>query len=165
MRRCGVPSLDDRGAALPLDSARPGRGLQPRQVPRRQCGVPPTASPLPLKRRARVVCAYSRFLGGFLRRAPLGVEPRPYVRRDRGRLDAVPTLQLDLGTILPLEKARCWRCRSSGATALARHASSLAGRRGGRDVASSRQGRRGVSLRQLRTRQRTALGSCAITEA
>jgi hypothetical protein len=33
VRRCSVPALDDRRATLPLGSARPGRGLQPRQMP------------------------------------------------------------------------------------------------------------------------------------
>jgi hypothetical protein len=91
----------------------------------RQCGVPPMASRLlfahPLESRAGVVGRHSRLLGGLLRRAALAVEPRPYARRDRGRLDAVTALQLDLGTILPLSIARGWRCRSSCAAALAWH--------------------------------------------
>jgi hypothetical protein len=54
-----------------------------------------------------VVGRHSRLLGGLLRRAALDVEPRPYARRDRSCLDAVPALQLDLGTIFPLGIARC----------------------------------------------------------
>jgi hypothetical protein len=96
-----------------------------RACPPRQCGMPPMASRLlfahPLESRAGVVGRHSCLLGGLLRRAALGVEPRPYARRDRGRLDAVPALQLDLSTVLPLGIARGWRCRSSCATALAWH--------------------------------------------
>jgi hypothetical protein len=104
--------------------------------------VPPMASRLffahPLESRVGAVGRHSRLLGGLLRRAALEVEPRPYARWDRGRLDAVPALQLDLGTIFPLGIARCRRCRSSGATALAWHVPILSGRRGGRDAASEK---------------------------
>jgi hypothetical protein len=123
MCRCGVPALDDRRATLPLGCARLGPGLQPRQMtasPMR-CAAHGSSLAHPLERRAGVVVRHSRLLGGLVRRAALGVEPRPYASRDRGRLDAVPALQLDLSTVLPLGIARGWRCRSSCSTALAWH--------------------------------------------
>jgi hypothetical protein len=78
---------------------------------RRPRSPPRSSRPHPLEGRAGVVSASRGFGSRSLRREIPHVQPSPQARRDRARLDAVPVLQLDLGTIFPLGIARCWPCR------------------------------------------------------
>src|SRR5215813_12441042 len=86
----------------------------------RRAGVGATCASLVSLVTSSRVGAHRRLLGGLLRRAALDEEPPPHGGRDRARLHAVAALQLDLGTISPIGKAR-WRCRASCATVLGGH--------------------------------------------
>jgi hypothetical protein len=79
VRRCSVPALDDRRATLPLGSARPGRGLQPRQMPASpvRCAAHGLSLTQPIGSRLPIVRAHRRLVRGVVRPEALDVQMPP----------------------------------------------------------------------------------------